>query len=457
MIHNEEHIPFLGTRYPGAMGRPAREALSDTWPVIGPLVARALAGESDGDELFDVASAPENVTVTYDRGRASRSGFLTLSASAVRDEFNRPAGVLLTTIDIADLRASEARFRALAETSPLGVGVSSLDGKIVYTNRSYEMILGVDEGALIGQPCAIEYYDPADRDVWIATMNDQRNVTDYEVRFRRQDGSPVWVSMNIAPIEYGGRQAIIGVVQEITERKRAEAAAELERTHRERDRLRQRLAAAEEAERGRLALEVHDQLGQQVTAFRLGVEDAIRLAAEQATSGAALMSRLSQLQKLAGSMTTGVRAIALELRPPELDDVGLASAIEIYAREWSTRYGVLVELEITGLHDGAIATDVSSALYRITQEALTNVAKHAGATQVSVVVRHADNEVWLIIEDDGRGFDVEEATGRSGIDRRFGLAGMQERAALAGGSVAVESSDGEGTTLYVRLPAPRSA
>jgi signal transduction histidine kinase len=155
---------------------------------------------------------------------------------------------------------------------------------------------------------------------------------------------------------------------------------------------------------------------------------------------------------LARDMTVAARYVALELRPPELDDTGFENALGTYVREWSARFGIPLEYEVSGRPSGALPADVGSALYRIAQEALTNVAKHAHAAQVSVIVSLGDAETRLIIEDDGDGFDPDEAARRARAERRLGLAGMRERASLVGGEVRVESSAGGGTTLFVRIP-----
>jgi two-component system sensor histidine kinase UhpB len=152
-------------------------------------------------------------------------------------------------------------------------------------------------------------------------------------------------------------------------------------------------------------------------------------------------------------MTAGARYLALELRPPELDDLGLESALATFVAEWSARYGVASDVALRGEDERAASPDVASALYRIAQEALTNVAKHARASEVSVIVERRDGEVRLIVEDDGGGFDVDATATRVRAERRLGLAGMRERAALVGGNLTIESSPGAGTTVYVRLPA----
>jgi PAS domain S-box-containing protein len=276
---------------------------------------------------------------------------------------------------------------------------------------------------------------------------------------RPRDGEIAWLEerATVTHDPVSGTAHTTALVWDVTDLKRAEATAERERLAKDRDTLRRQLAGAEEDERRRLARELHDQLGQELTAFQLGLVDATRLAGthdgSRAESHAPLFGTLERLRMLADRMVAGARYVALELRPPELDDVGLESAIETYVHEWSGRYGISADVAAMGLaEEDPMPTELASALYRIVQEALTNVAKHAGATQVSVIVERPAGEVRLIVEDDGRGFDLDETAVRVRNERRLGLAGIRERVALVGGSVSVESSPGKGTALFVRLP-----
>jgi signal transduction histidine kinase len=232
---------------------------------------------------------------------------------------------------------------------------------------------------------------------------------------------------------------------EIVERTRAEE---------ERNVLRRQLLSAEEAERRRIALELHDQLGQHLTALALGLDEVAKMLPGDAVA----RRRLTVLQELTQAMTRDARHLALELRPPELDDVGLESALETYVAQWGERFTISVDLEVTGLEDDVspLPSETGTTLYRVVQEALTNVAKHARARHVSVLVECPGDEVRLIVEDDGRGFDVETTLRRATTERRLGLAGMRERAELVGGTLAVESTPGAGTALYVRLPVDRA-
>jgi signal transduction histidine kinase len=201
-----------------------------------------------------------------------------------------------------------------------------------------------------------------------------------------------------------------------------------------------------------LARELHDQLGQHLAAFALGLAGAKALTGV----GHPAAARLTQLEALTHAMTRDARHLALELRPPELDDVGLGSAVETYMEQWSARFGVATEVA-SRLDDAALPAEIGTALYRIVQEALTNVAKHAGADQVSVILEQNPAGVRLVVEDNGAGFDVGEAHGRARMEGRLGLAGMHERAALLGGALTVESSRGSGTTVYVQLPWTKEA
>jgi PAS domain S-box-containing protein len=224
---------------------------------------------------------------------------------------------------------------------------------------------------------------------------------------------------------------------EVAGHKRAEAA---------RLELLGRLAGAEEAERHRLARELHDQMGQNLTALGLGLKsltDAIPAAS-------AARAKLQRMQELADLMGREVHQLALELRPTALDDLGLQTALSNYVDAWSGRSGVEADFHGTGLDGGRLPPAVETALYRVVQEALTNVLKHAGARRVSVVLRRADGDALAVVEDDGRGFDAEAAPGPA----RLGLLGMRERLALVGGALTVESAPGQGTAVFARVPLP---
>ena len=200
-----------------------------------------------------------------------------------------------------------------------------------------------------------------------------------------------------------------------------------------------RVVEAQELERRRLARELHDQTGQELTSVLLGLK-----AVEEAKSGAERAEALAAVREQVVETLHDVRRLAVELRPKALDDFGLVPALERLRDTFAEQTGMRVDLE-SRIRE-RLPTDVETALYRIVQEALTNVVKHAQATAVSIVLAPKDRAVTALIEDDGRGFTPD------GSGEGLGLLGMGERLALLGGRLKIESSHGAGTTIVAEVP-----
>jgi signal transduction histidine kinase len=226
------------------------------------------------------------------------------------------------------------------------------------------------------------------------------------------------------------------------------AAADAERQGREQMRafyLRQIISAQEE-ERKRIARELHDETGQALASVMVGLRNV-----EEAPSDAELHARLADLRGVASATLETVRRLALELRPSVLDDLGLVAALRRYAAEYAARFRIPVDVQIVGLDHHRLASEIETALYRIVQEALTNIAKYARATHISVLLERRDDQLTVIIEDNGCGFDAEGVLRSGAAENRLGLYGMRERAELIGGALTIESQTGCGTTIYVRV------
>jgi signal transduction histidine kinase len=226
---------------------------------------------------------------------------------------------------------------------------------------------------------------------------------------------------------------------------------ELRREETLRRRLLDRLLTVQEEERKRIALELHDQTGQPMTSLIMTLS---RLG--ETPSLSEVRAQTQVLRETAAHLMKRVHDLALELRPSVLDDLGLQAALRHLGSGFEDRFHIPVDLQVLGLEDDRLASEVETALYRIVQEALTNVARHAEAEYVSVVLERRQSAVRLIIEDDGRGFDVNHVLGsRRGngpVDGRLGLYGMRERAGLLGGTLTIESTPGVGTTIFVDVP-----
>jgi signal transduction histidine kinase len=147
-----------------------------------------------------------------------------------------------------------------------------------------------------------------------------------------------------------------------------------------------------------------------------------------------------------------VRTLALQLRPSALDDLGLIATLANYVEQWSARVLIAVDFHTTGMEERRLPSSIETALYRIVQEALTNVLKHAQATSVSLIIDRRAEAVHMIVEDDGVGFDVAAARSIAHTEQRLGLVGMDERVAQLGGTLTIESALGRGTTVFVRIP-----
>jgi signal transduction histidine kinase len=214
-----------------------------------------------------------------------------------------------------------------------------------------------------------------------------------------------------------------------------------------RARLLKQVMSAREEEQRRIARDLHDGIGQSLTSLLLG----LRAAAEVPTFEEA-RARLGELRGITASLLDEVRRLAQGLRPSVLDDLGLAAVLERYAADYTQAHGIVVDVYAPDLALARLPAEVETALYRIAQETLTNVLKHAAAKAVSLVVRRESSGVHLTVEDDGRGFDHDALHQAPGAGKGLGLLDIRERAALLNGSVTLESRPGSGTTLHVCIP-----
>lgn len=221
---------------------------------------------------------------------------------------------------------------------------------------------------------------------------------------------------------------------------------DLREKERVRGQLLEQVLRAQEEERKRIARELHDDTGQAITSLMVGLRAACD-ACEPETR-----TRLESLRAIAAQTLDSIKRLARELRPPLLDDLGLPAALERYLASYRTTFNLNTDLQVAGFSaNGRLAPEIELALYRIVQEALTNVAKHADARNVSVVVERKAHSVIAIIEDDGKGFDVH-AVMDAGRESHLGLYGMRERAELLGGRLRIESTLGKGTSVFVEVP-----
>ncbi len=222
---------------------------------------------------------------------------------------------------------------------------------------------------------------------------------------------------------------------------------DLREKERVRGQLLEKVIGAQEEERKRIARELHDDTGQALTSLMVG------LRAASDACDAATRAQFERLRQIAAETLESVKRLARELRPAALDDLGLAAALERYVANYRATYGLNADLQMTGFQNNArLPAEIELALYRIIQEALTNIAKHARAKNASIVVERKRASVVAIVEDDGQGFDVRAVLESPLEESKLGLHGMRERAELVGGHLQIESAPGQGSSVFVEVP-----
>jgi signal transduction histidine kinase len=256
----------------------------------------------------------------------------------------------------------------------------------------------------------------------------------------RRNGEEFPIDASISHIEEHGRHFFTVILRDVTERVSAEEA--LRESREEVKDLALAAGHAREQEKSRIARELHDELGQALTALKI---DVVWMKQNLSAPTAELAGKLTEMQLLLDGTVAATRRISADLRPLVLDDLGLAAAAEWLAQNFTARTGVACELAME--RDLELAEPYATTVFRVLQESLTNIARHARASQVEVNLHREGEDLMLHVSDNGAGFDAGAAR-RPGS---FGLRGMRERVELLGGSVSVESAPGKGTTVELRM------
>jgi PAS domain S-box-containing protein len=339
----------------------------------------------------------------------------------------------------ARLQASEARFRAIVETSPVPLCITSMPGgRILYTNAPLRDLFGMGEG--MAANIADFYADPAERERLIEHLRTEGSLRDTEVRFRRPDGTQFWAMATARVATYDDSPAIYVGMNDITGRKQMEQ--ELVESREQQRELSAYMEAIREEERKRIAMEIHDELGQLLTALKMDVS----LLKMRLTHDAEALKKADDMRELVEGTIWMVRNVASHLRPAALN-FGIVSALEWLVDEFNRRNAIPCELRIEG-GEPALSDAIATAVFRIVQASLTNVARHANATHVDVSLILAADKLELHVRDDGCGFD------RRTVQRDFsyGLLGMNERARMIGAALSIDSAPGAGTTVSIYIP-----
>lgn len=343
----------------------------------------------------------------------------------------------------AQLDALNLHMRTVFELAPVAIWITDAE-RIVFANRACAELFGAPKrDTLIGRSIysllVPESHEKVRRSVARALSDEQASPTVAE-RIARLDGGLRDVVIAIAALPDHGRTAVQMVITDVTER--AQHGRELERSRGELRKLSASMVNAREDERRRIARELHDELGQRLTALKMELSSL----AAQADAGARAQ-RTAAMLEMVDETVASVRRIATELRPLMLDDLGLNAAIEWLAHGWAARMGIKVRLRLDPA-DPDIGDAAAIALYRMVQEALTNIARHAHASEVRIELRQSGGALRLAVQDNGVGFG-ESSMYREGS---HGLMGLRERAYMLGGELQIGNARKGGGRITVRLP-----
>lgn len=378
-------------------------------------------------------------------------------ASPIRDATGKVTSILSVGRDVTEerrtqeaLREREELLRIIVEHAAGGIAIADLNYSLVRANPAFAALTGYTEAELQGKSI-FELMHEDDRAPSLHLLQElldgRRGRFEVEKRYRRKDGRTIWAraTVTLARGADGKSRYLVALIEDVTERREAQRA--LERSARELQALSRRLVDVQESERRSLSRELHDRIGQNLTALNINL--AIARGALPPQGGEEAVARLDDSLDLLESTAHAIADVQSELRPPMLDALGLAAALEWYGKQFSARSGIAVSL-VAHQPDMRVAAQVEIALFRIAQEALNNVAKHARATAVEIELRCPPGECVMTITDDGVGLGEAQ---NPADERRFGLGmmTMRERAQAVGGEFRAESLR-RGTRLSVRVP-----
>src|SRR5579872_1073013 len=444
----EGAMTFVNDAVRSVLGYEPEELLGRPVATVLPEHDRAASAQLFARLRHTHTMSGETVLVRKDRGTI----IATYSVAAQRDQAGELTGFAGTVIDVTErrraaeaLRVSEERLRTLIDNAPAVITVRDPDGRLTVANQEMARLLGVEPEALLGQliedlhaPEQAQAYREYD-----AIVRETGEPVVHDIAFPLPDGEHVFLAVAF-PLPAGRDEApmICRIAVDVTERERARNA--LVRSNEERRRLLAELVRAQEDERRRIAADVHDESIQVLAgvAIRLGLLNGLLDRPEQQRLTAGLDESVRRgIQSL--------RRLLFDLRLPALDELGLAAAIRSYLEET-----VGVEGTSYSLDDRLEAEppgELRTVLYRIAQEALSNVRKHSHATHVDVLVEGSVDGFTVCVRDDGVGFDVSEQAAQA--PGHLGLVGMRERVEAAGGWIEVRSEPGHGTAVEFGVPA----
>jgi len=368
----------------------------------------------------------------------------------LKNEVGYIEGFIQITRDITDqkqamdaLRKSEATMKAINASSP--VGITLVRKRILdWANKAMYHMLGYEEGSLLGESVRVLYPDDEEYNrvghVLYPGIK-KTGMNQVETRLVKKDGSIIHCYIQICALNPSDPdKGVIVAVMDITDRKLAE-----EHIHT----LTQQLMKAQENERQMISRELHDRVGQDLSTLRIGLDTLID---NQSGVLPETRQRVWGLSKMLQDSIMAIRDISYDLRPPSLDQLGLVQTLLQYCKDFSEKTGLSVDFTSAGMEHLRLDFDTEINLYRLIQEGLNNIKKHAYANRVTIRLISSFPKIILRIEDDGKGFDLEKRLITAQNEKRMGLRSMKERVSLLNGAMRIQSHPGKGTKILIEVP-----
>jgi PAS domain S-box-containing protein len=389
---------------------------------------------------------------SYEKRFIHKLGYLVwieVSSSLVRDSHGRIQYYISLFQDIMSrkqaeeaLRESEGRYRNIFKNIQDVYYEVTLDGIILEASPSIEDVSLYKREEIIGKSLSDIYVDPKNRDEFLKKLLKNGKVTDYEALMIDKDGSqvPCSITAKLFCDKQGNPLKIIGSLRNITQRKRAEEHINI---------LTQKLMRALESERQRISRDLHDQVAQDLSAVKIGFET---LFDHEPATSPEIRRRVSELSGTLQESIKAVRDVSYDLGPPALDEMGLVETLVQYCNDFSENHGINVDFHSTGMKKLPLDFDTEINLYRLIQEGLTNIKKHADTDHVTIKLVAAFPDIILRIEDNGKGFNVQKRMATLTKEKRMGIHSMVQRAKLLHGEMEIQSRPMQGTKISIRLP-----
>ncbi|HQU83444.1 MAG TPA: PAS domain S-box protein [Pyrinomonadaceae bacterium] len=390
------------------------------------------------------------------KARDNRVIWFHCEAKMVRRKDGRPWFIHGVAFDVTELKhkeferqnalnqlsESEKMLRSIFEFAPDSMVVVNAFGRIERVNSQVEKMFGYKPDELINQelnilmPERFRNIHTQHQRGFMKSPHIREMGSNLELFALRKDGTEFPADIILSPVETENGTIVIAVVRDITRRKTDEQA--LLSYAEQQNILSRRLLEVQEAERRRIALELHDEFGQTLTGLKLTLEMAARNSSESS------LDSINYAQNLVNELMAKARKLSLDLRPAALDHLGLLSAYLWLIRNYTERTNIIIDFKHSGISGRRFLSEIETSVYRVGQEALTNIARHADVKTAKILLWADENSVNLTVEDDGKGFDVEEVLQKGDST---GIAGMRERVLFLGGNFSIESTQIGGTKI----------